>query len=150
MELTKNEIIQQFKIACNDIENIKRREMAVGYQYNRTTWELLRKEFGLIRIQHTSEQPKIVFFCLIAFAEKNNILTNGKPIEFELTPDEYNELEGLFYGEFVADNKYHKKWYVGNSNIRDTQNKPKWFELRKRLRNYIADIERKEHLFERI
>lgn len=148
MELTKNDIIQQFKDACNDIMNIKAREMSVGYQNTRYIWELPNMNHCLIRIQNPpNENPKIVFFCSIDYANKNNIVTNNNAIEFELTIPEYNDLECLFYGDFIADNKYFRKWNVISSNNRDLENKPKWFEFRKMYKNYITDISRKEHLF---
>ena len=65
MEITKEEIINQFKVACDEIQNIRAREIAVGYQYTRYVWDLITKDKSLIRIENSPSEknPKIMFFC---------------------------------------------------------------------------------------
>jgi len=144
----KNKTIEQFKLSLDDIKNIKVRELSVGYQFTRYSWELITEEGCLIRVQNNlNTQPKILFFPSIHYANKNNIITDNKAIEFELTLIEYNYLEDLFYGEFIGDYNYLKKLNIENYNNLDLQIKPKWFQFIKIYKGYIRKVKREQRLF---
>lgn len=108
-EITKELVITAFKNACvmTDMSLIMKRKMSVETQNQRNIWEISNRYIGLIRIREGFGQPTIELYPLLNNGYPAN---NGKPFEFNILIDEYNELKKLYFGNFKEDLEYLKKY----------------------------------------
>ena len=85
-------------------ENESRRKRAVESQYNRNQWELDDKDVGRIRIN--TEDLTIIVFPIIEYARINGL---SGAFTGNLSKEEAEFLEKLFFGKFKPNKKYLKR-----------------------------------------
>lgn len=95
MEQTKEEIIALFKAGCCCMDAQQRRS-ALYFQYNRSIWEIDDYE-GVLQISKPVASDGKATFFIKAWRK------NKKPCEFELTKEEFEELEKAYFGEYYEE-----------------------------------------------
>lgn len=105
MTTVKNEIIIAFKNSCVllDPRLVMKRSISAKYQFQRNIWEI-DTIYGLARIEDRINACFIRLFPLL-----ENGFHLKKETVFEITKDEYDELQKLYFGEFKEDKKYFKR-----------------------------------------
>lgn len=111
--ITKEIAIQAFKACCIDPPFFEDRESSVKSQFQRNIWQVSHK-IGLIRILSAGESHIYVFPLIDNGYESND----GQPFKFEISKDEYNELEALYIGDFKEDPEYMDKLQKSISNYK--------------------------------
>lgn len=110
--VTKDELITSFKNGCVLLSPklIFQRSLSVKYQFQRNIWELECHYLGLIRIYNGINNFKI---RLLPHQKHMNYLKcrdlTTKEFTFEITENEYGELEKLYFGDFKRDEEYHDR-----------------------------------------
>lgn len=107
MTTVKNEIITAFKNSCVSLDPklFMKRSISVKYQFQRNVWEV-DTIYGFCRIENRINTYNLRLFPLL-----ENGFHLKKETVFEITKDEYNELEKLYIGDFKEDKEYFNKFY---------------------------------------
>ena len=112
--MTKTEAIHKFKQKCNELINLPKKSSeyiswknTVEKQHNRDVWDLI-SDYSLIRIRK-SPSPTITVFHHVTYKGEDAVS------EFELTSDEYKELETKYFGGHKLDEDYFKRIEMLNS-----------------------------------
>lgn len=105
MITVKNEIITAFKNSCVSLDPklFTKRRISVKHQFQRNIWEI-DTVYGLVRIMDRISNYYITLFPLL-----ENGFHLKKETVFEITKNEYDELEKLYFGEIKEDEKYFKR-----------------------------------------
>jgi len=99
-ELTKESLMAAFKNACLDDNNMRSQDGGpLGLM-----WHVFDKNMGMLRItksspviNHISVYPDAVHEAVMA-----GVVILGEPTHFEISSDEYSDLEKIFKGEDSA------------------------------------------------
>lgn len=105
MKTVKKEIITAFKNSCVSLEPnlVMKRSTSVKYQFQRNVWEI-DTVYGFCRIENRINTYNLRLFPLL-----ENGFHLKKETVFEITKNEYDELEKLYIGDFKEDKEYFKR-----------------------------------------
>lgn len=95
--------LSRFKSACDNPDNQAKIHHAIDTQYDRIIWDIFDID-ALIQIEN-SGKPQIRVFNLCSF---NNLQYHDKAYVFDITMDQYKELEDYYFKDYVPDYDYLK------------------------------------------